>query len=88
MCLFVSDPVGNGCSSSKTWGPTPVDDLVAVSTGLFPASDLRLQIKAINMIIPVVTVDFDSSLITVQQRFFAMQQCGCVPHVTHFSIST
>ena len=35
LYVFFSDPVGNGTTSSKKWGPTPVDDLVAVSTGLF-----------------------------------------------------
>jgi len=41
--LNVLDPVRNGSASSNNQGPTPVDELVAVSTILFPVNDMFIN---------------------------------------------
>lgn len=47
--LNVLDPVGNGCSSSKTWGPTPVDDLVANTLSLHEAEKEKRRQQLIEL---------------------------------------
>ena len=39
--IFFSDPIGNGTASNKQLNPTPVDDLVAVSSKFFSSDQIE-----------------------------------------------
>ena len=39
ICIFLTDPVGNGTTKDRRLDPTPVDQLLAVSCSVFFPTD-------------------------------------------------